>query len=156
MYGEKATSEQINEITRLAAAGATPHIIAKELGVSASKVHRWLEQNHFYCAPASPKQARVLNAREQAEFRTYYKTQPNQKAIFAKYQIGRKTLQTWLKQMNLDPTPASARPQTTNRPANSDHCRVQLFRDESITRPGGSIADRFRAQGLATIHPDRY
>jgi transposase-like protein len=155
-YGDNATPEQIIAITQLAKSGSTAHIIARKLGVSASKIRRWLDQNQITVTPSTIMQARVLNAKEQAEFRTYYKTMPSQKAIFAKYQISAKTLRTWLAQMNLDPIPPRARPQTTNRPADSQWCATQTHPTGLITQLGSSIADRFRAQGLATIHPDRY
>jgi hypothetical protein len=156
MYGEKATPEQITEITRLASSGYTAFLIGKELGVCVSKVRRWLEQNNIYCTPSAPRRLQMLTAQEQALFRAYYKTMPTQKAIFAKYKIFRKILMAWLKEMNLEPHPPTARPQATNRPAASQWSGTQLFPVPSTTPPGSSIADRFRAQGLATIHPDRY
>jgi transposase len=158
MYNQDPTTKQVEILTKMIGEGATAYGIRKAMKISQTQTDRWLRQAQLTPKPPSRNVARQLDAREQAEFRTYYKTMPSQKDIFKKYGIGVKTLRSWLAQMDLEATPAQARPQTTRRPA-ADHSwqqeRALASRLQGDDEPKVSIADKFRLQGLATANPYR-
>lgn len=94
-----------------------------------------------------------LNARQVAEFRTYWKTGPTIRDACAKYQTTRIRMRAILAELDLEPTPPGAR---------SRHMgQITLVTDASLIRrirkeePQGSIADRFRATGQVNLNPYR-
>ena len=157
-YNQDPTTKQVEILTKLIEDGLSPYSIRKTMRISHSQVQRWLKAAQLTPKPPKRTAQRELDARGKAEFITYYKTMPSQKAIFAKYSIGAKTLRSWLAQMDLEPIPAQARPQKPRKPA-SDHCwqqeRALAQRIQGEDEPRRSIADRFRQQGQATVCPYR-
>ncbi len=157
-YNQDPTTKQVEILTKLIAEGLSAYGIRKAMKISQSQTERWLKAAQLKPKPPKRNVARELNAREKAEFVTYWKTMPSQKNCCAKYQIGRKTLNGWLAELHLAPIPAQARPQKTRKPA-SDHSwqqeRALAQRIQGEEEPRVSIADRFRQQGLATTNPAR-
>jgi transposase len=158
MYNQDPTTKQVEILTKMIAEGATAYAIRKALKVSQTQTYCWMQQAELTPNPPRRNVARQLDAREQAEFRTYYKTMPSQKSIFSKYGIGAKTLRSWLAQMDLEAVPARARPQSTRRPK-SDHSwqqeRALAQRLQGQEESRMSIADKFRQQGLVKVNPYR-
>lgn len=94
-----------------------------------------------------------LNARQTAEFRTYWKTGPTIRDACAKYTTTRLRMRAILAELDLEPSPPRARPQRTSN--------ITLVTDASLARRiagqevQGSIADRFRAKDQVKLNPFR-
>lgn len=101
----------------------------------------------------------TLDAREEAEFRSFYKTGASTAAIAEKFGISPGTVRQMLRERNLDlPKPAAAR--NYARPSISQ--QIQVDQAALVRRTLGqaeerwiSPADRFRAQGLTNHAPNR-
>lgn len=130
--------------------------IFRELQISATVGYRWLAAaNLTPVRYESKSRRRPLDAREIAEFTTYYKTSPSRTEIYCKYNIEKETLTQWLEQLNLDPPkPANARSSISAPLAiTPEDDLYRRLRKGEEKEPRRSIADRFRPQGLATYTP---
>jgi hypothetical protein len=96
----------------------------------------------------------LLNANEAAEFRSYWKTAPTQRAACLKYQIKPKQLKSWLAELDLQSFPSS-RPQRTKASATGDDRDLAKRLQQEEEEPHRSIASRFRPQGQTTLNPHR-
>jgi transposase len=156
----EATPEENQLLREMVAKGNTCYRICEVLGVSQSVAQRWLSERDLITQQPRRK-SRTLNAREDAEFRTYYKTGASVSAIADKFDMGTSTVRRLLSERNMDlPKPATAR--NYARPNASQQLRVSAQEAALSRRLAGekeekwlSPADRFRAQGLATYSPDR-
>jgi hypothetical protein len=101
----------------------------------------------------------ILNAREEAEFRRFYKTGASTAAIAEKFRLNPGTVRRMLRERSLDfPKPSAAR--NYARPSIEQQISVNQSALASRTlkqepEPWVSPADRFRAQGLTRYIPDR-
>lgn len=126
--------------------------------ISATVGYRWLADAELEPARFTSKsRRRPLDAREIAEFATYYRTSPSRTQIYRKYNIEKKTLEEWLFQLNLDPPkPDNARSSISKELAiPPEHKLYEKLSGKTTEEPRRSIADRFRSLGLATFTPDR-
>jgi hypothetical protein len=94
-----------------------------------------------------------LNANEAAEFRSYWKTAPTQRAACLKYKIKPRQLKSWLAELDLQSFPSS-RPQHTKASITGDD-QALARRIHGEEEPHQSIASRFRPQGQTTLNPHR-
>lgn len=152
------TPREVLRLHKLVADGITASAIFAELQISASVGRRWLQAEDLVPAPYESKSRRKpLDAREAAEFRSYYKTSPSRMEIYRKYNIEKETLDQWLEQLNLEPPkPTNARSSiSTPLAVTPERGLYRRLREGAECEPRVSIAARFRAQGLATCNPDR-
>jgi transposase len=147
---------ELRRLKELVDTGVHASAIFQELRISPSVGRRWLSSADLRPVLYETKsRRRPLNARETAEFLTYYKTSPSRTEIYRKYNIEKWTLEQWLQQLNLEPPkPANAR-SSISKPLAVVPERGLYQRIKKEEEPRRSIADRFRAQGLATYNPDR-
>lgn len=99
----------------------------------------------------------TLDAREEAEFRSFYKTGASTAAIAEKFGMCAATVRLLLRERGLDlPKPAAARnyarPSINQQQVNQVALARRTLRQEE--ERWISPADRFRAQGLTTHHPE--
>jgi transposase len=157
----EATPEEDQLLREMVARGNTCYRICEALGVSQSVAQRWLFERDLIAQQSQPRKSRALNAKEEAEFRTYYKTGVSVSAIAAKFGMGISTVRRLLSERNMDlPKPAAAR--NYARPNASQQLRLSAQEAALSRRLTGekeekwlSPADRFRTQGLTTYNPDR-
>jgi transposase len=152
------TPSELEKLRELVDKGVHTHAIFREMRISATVGYRWLSAANLEPARfVSRNRNRPLTTPEEAEFRSYYKTSPSRMDIYRKYNIKTATLNKWLKQLGLEPPkPDNARSSISTPltvvPESELYCRLN---DDKNDKPWVSIADRFRAQGLATYSPDR-
>lgn len=150
------TESEVEKLRLLVESGAHTYKIFAEMRISATVGYRWLETIGLEPARFVGRTlAKPLDAKEEAEFRSYYKTSPGRVEIYKKYKIKKSTLAQWLEQLNLDwPKPVNARSRVS-APLTvvSERRLYERLRKDAEKEPHVSIADRFRAQGLATYRP---
>jgi hypothetical protein len=137
--------------------------ICKELGISRTVGSRWFKANGLFAFSSQSIQPCILNAKEAAEFRTYYKTSPTRQAILSKYRITTAKLCGWLEQLNLEmPKREMVAPTKIcnlnglNYPQAAPLSRA--IRADEAGEPRVSIAARYRQeqQGNIALNPYRY
>jgi hypothetical protein len=93
--------------------------------------------SRIYSSPLTPHQAE--------EFRAYWATDPTIADTCAKYRITRLRARAILAELGLEIS--------TGRPQKAKSGGIHIHQDEFPL--GGSIADRFRPQGLTKLSPHR-
>lgn len=157
----EATPEEEQLMRKMVDEGKSCYRICQVLGVSQSVVRRWLSERSLIAGESRPTEFRKLNARQEAEFRAFYKTGASVNAITRKFKMGDNTARRIMASLNLDlPAPSAARNQI---PANSSQ-RITINAQEASLyqkqkgveeAPRESIAARFRRQGLTVADPNR-
>jgi hypothetical protein len=152
------TPSELEKLRELVDKGTHTHAIFREMRISATVGYRWLADANLEPARfVSKDRNRPLTTPEAAEFRAYYKSSPSRMEIYCKYKIKTKTLNQWLEQLELEPPkPDNARSSiSTPLAVVPERELYRRLNDVESSEPRMSIADRFRAQGLATYSPDR-
>jgi hypothetical protein len=152
------TLSESEKLRELVDKGLHTHAIFREMRVSATVGYRWLADANLEPARFTSKsRRRPLTTPEAAEFRAYYKTSPSHTEIYFKYKIEKETLNQWLEQLELEPPKPDNARSSIYKPLEiaPEQGLYRRLREGEADESRVSIADRFRAQGLATYSPDR-